>query len=304
MLDLELPASSSYIFGAVDAEDRSQVSTRWMANQSSTQFLAVVEVDDETVEVGAASGSVTIHLHNQPEIERWIEHLVGTIFLDITGLSFRVWAPILRALCGTDRKFRLVYVEPLTYKRATGMSGGFDITELTEGVAPLPGFARIADLDDGPKPFVPMLGFEGNRLGRIIQRFEPADDSIYPVLGVPGYQYVFPFYSLVGNRQQLETGFMHSRIVLARANCPFDALFALDSIRIREGGGPIQVAPIGTKPHAIGAALFAILRPNVELIYDHPRRAVQPSSGASRTCVYYVSDFLHSRSAGSGVVAA
>jgi hypothetical protein len=52
----------------------------------------------------------------------------------------------------------------------------------------------------------------------------------------------------------------------------------------------LQIAPIGTKPHALGAVLFCLSRPrSVELVYDHPIRKLGRTTGASRLLVYDVS---------------
>ena len=46
------------------------------------------------------------------------------------------------------------------------------------------------------------------------------------------------------------------------------------------------VAPLGTKPHAIGAILYAIKNDDrVELIYDNPIRNVERTSGIGRILI-------------------
>ena len=50
------------------------------------------------------------------------------------------------------------------------------------------------------------------------------------------------------------------------------------------------VAPIGTKPHAIGAILYAIKNPTkVELLYDNPKRSVQRTEGIGKILVCDIS---------------
>jgi hypothetical protein len=52
----------------------------------------------------------------------------------------------------------------------------------------------------------------------------------------------------------------------------------------------LRIAPIGTKPHAIGSILFAINNPDiVELVYDHPVRKKQRTEGTARLHAYHVS---------------
>lgn len=64
---------------------------------------------------------------------------------------------------------------------------------------------------------------------------------------------------------------------------------------------------MGTKPHALGAALFATVFDDVELVYDHPIRKQNRSSGAGRCHVYHVSNsftsHLEEHSADTDVVA-
>ena len=50
------------------------------------------------------------------------------------------------------------------------------------------------------------------------------------------------------------------------------------------------IAPLGTKPHAIGAILYAIKNDErVELLYDNPYRNVHRTNGVGRVLVCNVS---------------
>jgi hypothetical protein len=79
----------------------------------------------------------------------------------------------------------------------------------------------------------------------------------------------------------------------ARANCPFSVWYLLQDIAKAWPGKVLKVAPIGTKPHALGAVLFWATSPDiVELVYDHPVRKEKRTSGAWRTSVYHVTAFM------------
>jgi hypothetical protein len=57
----------------------------------------------------------------------------------------------------------------------------------------------------------------------------------------------------------------------------------LNKIVKNSPSGRIKIAPIGTKPHAIGAILFAIKYPlKVELIYDNPIRKKTRTDGVGK----------------------
>ena len=55
-----------------------------------------------------------------------------------------------------------------------------------------------------------------------------------------------------------------------------------------ETGERMFVAPIGTKPNGIGAALFVSTHPDVRVLYDHPKRKTGRSSKVARWHLYEV----------------
>jgi hypothetical protein len=295
---LELETGSLYIFGASSAEDRSTVPSAWRAAQEGrgVDFYEVTAETQEDFSIVSPDGTLeSIILFDLDGMVSWFKVHGKSLYLDVTSIALRTWAPMLRALMLTAVPFRLVYTEPDDYVRDAAGDGGFDLSELTEGIAAVPGFARISDTFDSDVPFIPLLGFEGARLTRMIQKLEVARDLTYPLIGLPGYRVEFPFHALAGNRSEMERGGMHSRHLIARANCPFDAFYEIARVHEHHAHSSLQLAPLGTKPHAIGAVLYAISHDtNVELVYDHPRQASRPSTGSARVCVYYVSDFLAS----------
>ena len=79
----------------------------------------------------------------------------------------------------------------------------------------------------------------------------------------------------------------------AVANCPFDLFYVLQEVASSFPRHVLRVAPIGTKPHAIGGVLFAIANPtNVELVYDHPIRKAQRTDGTAHLLTYHVSSLF------------
>jgi hypothetical protein len=136
-----------------------------------------------------------------------------------------------------------------------------------------------------------MIGFEGSRFIRILDDLDPQSDRVFPILGVPGFRPNYPFLALEGNRIPLEKTEGWVRMYYARANCPFSAFYCIQEIRERESMGPVVLAPIGTKPHALGAILYCIESERCSIAYDHPIRKAQRTQGISRVCEYHVSAF-------------
>ncbi len=140
--------------------------------------------------------------------------------------------------------------------------------------------------------FVPLLGFEGTRLAYITENVQPPGGKTVPVVGAPGFRPEYPFYAYHGNRSALSETRAWKNVRFSIANCPFSLFYTLQDIADQYPRDLLKVAPIGTKPHALGAVLFAIVgRREVELVYDHPIRKKDRTEGASRLLVYHISAF-------------
>ena len=261
-------------------------------------------VTGEVVIQTAASLSIQIqgdvheaYLRSSTELSRLMGLLPGEVYLDITGLSHDVWAPLLRAAIAAAKRLWCVYVEPGEYTRTPTPTEGtiYDLSEKITGIAPLPGFATLGDADADRSAFVPLLGFEGTRLIHVDEHVQSPGDSTVPVVGVPGFRAEYPFVSLKGNRKPLVDGEYWANLRYATANCPFDLFFRLRGIMEELQCEYLRVAPIGTKPHGLGAVLFALsAEDRVELIYDHPIRKPGRTTGSARLCLYDVSTFVDS----------
>ena len=69
----------------------------------------------------------------------------------------------------------------------------------------------------------------------------------------------------------------------AEANSIVDAYLTLGQISRDNRNPEMIVAPIGTKPHAIGAILYALKHQDkVELLYDNPPRNIHRTDGIGK----------------------
>jgi len=217
------------------------------------------------------------------------------VVIDITGFEHAHWAWLVKSsLESTAKSVATLYVEPERYAFSDSPIGGefFDLSERIRGINPLPGFATIRQRRDA-FVFVPLLGFEGSRFTYMIEQVQPNQTLTYPVIGVPGFQLDFPFFTVQGNRRALlkEEGLWGNRR-FARANCPGSIYALLREIRSEHGDKVMKIAPIGTKPHALGAVLFKIYHEDsVDLIYDHPIRKPGRTLGASNALLYNLTPY-------------
>ena len=296
--DLTLEVGSTYVYGT-GVEDRSVIESSWRdAMESRDVRFVVAEDSKDSVTLTDAAGTSAEFTGRQRS--KAVEYLgVGTkAYIDITGMSYVAWAPLVRASIEAGLQTTVIYVEPVDYRRSKTSTRGmlFDLSEGFDGLRPIPGFATLNSQMSEDWHLVAALGFEGGRFSHVINELEPSAGHIVPIIGVPGFRPEFSTQALVANRADLDDLDIAGRLRFARANCPFDFFHTLSSIHTDLDGAPLRLAPIGTKPHGLGAVLFAMSRSSrVQLVYDHPRRKARRTLGASRVCVYEVSTFCSSQ---------
>jgi hypothetical protein len=298
--DFFLPDGSVYIYG-VSPEERSYAIVDFLKKKFvNTRFLRIFLIDNEKDVIMTNDTDINYSLRNSNDMESLFATCgSSTIYIDASGLDNRVSASLLKHVVLFNQKKKLeinvIYVEPYSYKIEQFKSEGVfnDLSEKIDEIEPLPGFANIIPDTDDMK-FVALLGFEGGRFTYLLERIQPPRDSIIPVIGVPGFRFEYPFVALWGNRVPLEETKSWDNIHYIASNSLVDMFFLLEKIISQTSGSTkITLAPIGTKPHAIGAILFAIKYPRrVEIVYDNPIRKIIRTDGIGPIVVSNISALL------------
>lgn len=216
------------------------------------------------------------------------------IYIDITGLTHSFWAPFIKALIEKQKKFSVVYVEPLEYTKTIDSEKHviYDLSEKIRGIAPIPGFASFS-VDEERFLFVPTLGFEGARYSFMIENVEPVGNNTYPIIGVPGFRAEYPFYCYQNNRLPLKNTGSWKNVIYVPADCPFSLFNELETLQKKYLDLAIKIALIGTKPHALGAIIYRLVYPErTEILYDHPIKKPKRTKGFFKKHVYDVSSFI------------
>lgn len=290
-------ANANFIVGT-SGEERMEHIGKWRAHAKNASFTHVIEQTPSAFKFITPIGERVVSLRSDRQLKDfWTNQNASAFYLDLTGFGHHVWAPLIRSCLNNGHQLKVIYVEPHNYSYNVTPTEGeiFDLSERITGVSPIPGFAALRERRDEMVCFVPFLGFEGRRFAYVLEQVQPPGGKIFPVVGVPGFRPEYPFNACLCNRQPLIETRSWRNMRFATANNPFSAYFMLEDIASENKGHFLKVALIGTKPHALGAILFAIAKPhNVEIIYDHPIRKEKRTGGAAHLLVYHVSSFLGS----------
>lgn len=294
--ELAFPVGAILIHGT--HEERSVIPDGWHRTIEAGSIHELTSGEERYGFRSSVTGDREYNPRRRKDLEEFLRPLSDRdIYLDFTGLSHHIWMPLVRLASDCGLNLHCIYSEPASYRDIPVARVGdfFDLSERIEGISPVPGFSFLSDQMGRPPLLVPLLGFEGTRFKHILEALQPEGDDILPIVGVPGFQADFAFHAFRGNAEPLRTQRAWGRVRYADASCPFSLFERLEGIRAEHRDKFLQISMTGTKPHALGAALFAISHDDVELVYDHPIRKRDRSSGTGPCHVYHVTDFLASR---------
>lgn len=292
LADLPSQGIAHLLYGADIEEERATTILAEMAADGGSVALCRVEsIDDAVCRVHGLERS--FNLYETSSLNEFASTFSGIVAIDLTSLEHRIWAPLIKALLASATEVVALYAEPDDYQRSDDLPGSIYDLSTSRGIEPLPGFARLTRRPGDAGHFAPLLGFEGARLGHILDQEEVDVAQTSPILGSPGFRLEYPTLTYLANRDYLEQGRMDRRVEFARASCPFEAFRAIERIHADAGHCYLRLAPIGTKPHALGAVLYAIRNgSSVEIVYDHPIRSRGRTRGSRGVYLYEVSGFL------------
>lgn len=287
--ELNLDFECTYIY-AHSIEGRSYVVKDLITRYSTkVNFIEIKDIESDMIHDEFSNRDFNLR-DNESMYDFFLEYRNNFIYIDTSGLNNRICASLLNnAFLNFEtlafKDLKVIYAEPEMYKVVQFSTEGIfnDLSERIKGIEPLPGFANIIPYENEESFLIALLGFEGGRFKYILENIEPNKLIIYPVVGVPGFRPEYPFVSYWGNRRPFESSDIWPNIKYACANSITDVYILLKRLLKTSPSGRIKIAPIGTKPHSIGAILFAIKNPlNVELIYDNPKREKQRTDGVGK----------------------
>jgi hypothetical protein len=168
------------------------------------------------------------------------------------------------------------YTEPKSYLFSNGLFNTFRTSTGPLSISEIPGYSGQGSRDSNRKLII-LLGFDGDLSKEINEDVSPEETIV--VNGFPSYVPKFKDVSLIANEKLIDD--QRVKVRFARANNPFDVYNVLEEIRQKDGQSFMNVAPLGTKPMALGACLFALHNPDVRVVYPLPQKYEDKYSNAS-----------------------
>jgi hypothetical protein len=283
---LEIPSWDTAITGPV-VDDRGRAAVAFARGNSAT--VLTIQYDEVAFEMSIGDERI-----NAEEVGDHLRSRAnGRILFETTTLGFVETFLCCRGLrCNGLKKLHLLYVEPLTYnapRRSQVLhKRDFELSDIVPGYRAIPGAAfHLSGLKTQHAVF--FLGYEEHRLGVALEDFQqtlpPENCSV--IFGVPAFQPGWEMNSFANNVRVIRSKDISGGIHFCGAENPAAAVDVLEEVRASlSPGGRMLVAPIGTKPMGIAAALFAAENLDVGLLYDHPKRRAGRSSESSSWHVY------------------
>ncbi len=221
----------------------------------------------------------------------------GRVLLEATTLGLAEIVLCCKALRALGQNaFDIVYVEPGNYTRPDRpgllQRRDFELSSEVPGYRAIPGSALILR-DRKPIRSVFFLGYEEARLRRAFEELQMLSASKTSVtLGVPAFKAGWEMDAMANNIPVIREQNIRGGVHFCGAENPFAVFELLSEVyQGLENGERLVLAPIGTKPHGIGAALFAAMRNDVGIIYDHPQRTRNRSSSVGHWHLFTVEEF-------------
>jgi hypothetical protein len=288
-------SSSDYVFVGSSIDDRSALV---LDKLQCSVFKKIVKVkfDAENMSFEIDDNIIKFMTFSEEMNSITDNRFVSSITLDATSLGVVEILYILRWLKRKENNvdINILYAEPAVYPSKLTSSSEFgkhqfNLSNSSIGYKSLPGFSKTAPSSQKIH-VVALLGFERVRLGQLLQNDEGAYiESITPIFGVPGFKPSYDKHSAFQNINiLLEKG---RKPMFASANNPYDTFKVLNLLKQSMPDVVINIAPIGTKPMAIGACIFLLnnLNANTGILYDHPNKTSGRTEGISNVHRYTLS---------------
>lgn len=218
------------------------------------------------------------------------------VCVDITtlkhGILFLITTLLINAV--KPARFFAAYTEPAIYRKREkfdiGETEEFDLYDKIIGSSnPVPGFNKTQSPRD--ILLVASMGFDSQRLQTIYENLKPK--KIVPVVGFPSFVPGWNLTAIKMNYMVLKGAECFDGIRSCASASPFEMYNLLsEEFQRYNRQYDIYISPLGTRPHCLGAALFASKNKSAYLVYDFPVEKKFRSEKVLKTYIYNLSKYI------------
>lgn len=193
---------------------------------------------------------------------------VDNIAVDISCMTRPYYFLIIKYLAKDIgiKTLTIYYTEPESYKFGSGRYTEYKSSHGAMAIAEIPGFSGDIDLKKDSALIV-ILGFDGEMASYIVEGIGAKE--IIAINGFPSYETKFKDISIVNNKEILNN-IPQNNVHYSPADNPFETYNEIARIVNRLRDKNITIAPMGTKPMALGACLYALENEWIGIIYPKP----------------------------------
>ena len=195
---------------------------------------------------------------------------------------------------------QILYIEPKEYNFKNSSLLEYDDFELSskfKEFPPVPGFTIIARSKDEVENFedatqlIAFLGFERTRLGQIFNSDDaPLYSKFTPIIPLPGFNPGWENRTINSHLKFFSAKNNFTKLEFVSANNPYQSYKILENFS--KTCKKFRIAPIGTKPNAIGCAVFLLNNDSDDnkidagILFDFPTKIQKRSNGVGKINIY------------------
>ncbi|MEK0161904.1 hypothetical protein WLQ65_22630 [Pseudoalteromonas piscicida] len=219
-----------------------------------------------------------------------------SILFDATNLSFAEIAIVMRLAIKTMsiERASFLYTEPEKYSAKVWSpleARSFNLSNRINLVDFIPTFYQRS-LSSKKNYLLAFLGFEDIRLAKALDPDNGTSfDNVSIVFSIPPFQAGWETHALMANSRVLKEHVIEESFFTA-GNQPYDAYNLIEKVISTTKNGynsNLTLAPFGTKPTSIAAALAAAKNEDISVLFDFPEKSINRSQGVGKLHYYPIS---------------
>ncbi len=168
------------------------------------------------------------------------------------------------------QNIEIFYTEPFSYYFPDKIFSSYKSSKGPLSILEIPGFSGQEKRGER-RLLILILGFDGDLAKEISEDITPSE--IVLINRFHGYIPKYKDMSLIANEKF--RGNRDNKLMYTSADHPFEIYNLLTKIAKQYEGYFINIAPLGTKPMALGACLYALSNNNIRVVYPFPENYIK-----------------------------